>query len=128
MPCGPIGGRGIAHRLAWSRVHSAFRWQSSATDFVEQGAIADSQRAGCSLSIPAIGFQNAQDDLPLEVMHSFPRNLFQVDLAIDLNFRGRMSLFPGQQFAANYILRTKDDVTLDQILEFANIAGPRIPL
>ena len=51
--------------------------QSGVTNFVEQGAVADVQRAGSRFAVPVVVLQDTQNDLPLHLMHSFAGELFQ---------------------------------------------------
>ena len=60
----------------------AFSGQTSLADFVEQGAITDFELAGGTLAIPAIGFENAQDDFAFEIMDGLAGNFFEMDGAV----------------------------------------------
>src|SRR5579864_755166 len=107
-------------------MHSPLAGQACSVNLIKECAVADFQRASRSLAVPAIGLQNAQNDLSLEVMNRLASHRLEMDLAFGRNFRSRVSLLPAQKFAENGVFRTEDYVPLDKILQFANIARPRM--
>jgi hypothetical protein len=53
-------------------MHPSFRGQSSTPDFVQQGSVTDLQSGRGSFPIPAIGFQNAQNNFAFKVVYRLP--------------------------------------------------------
>src|ERR1700740_3278819 len=96
-------------------IQGAFRGQSCTSNFIEQGSITDLQGGRRSFTVPAVRFENAQDNFSLEVVDRLPRNFLQMDLAIGRHFRSYVILFPTEQLTRDGLFRTKNDIALDQI-------------
>ena len=105
-------------------VNSSLSGQAGPADLVEQRAVTNFQRARGSFAIPAIGFQNVQDDLPLEIVNCLTGYFLEMDLAFKRDFRSRVSMLSIQEFAENGVFGSEDYVPFNQILQLANIARP----
>src|ERR1700680_1269090 len=101
---------GGANYFGGRRAHSPLAGQASPANLIEQSAVADFQRASSPFAVPAIGFQDAQYNLTLEVMNRLASYFLEMDLAFDWNFRSRVSMLPAQEFAGNGVFRAEDYV------------------
>ena len=94
-------------------VHSTFAGQTGPADLIQQCAVTDFQCASSSFAVPVIGFQDAQNDLSLEIMNRLASHFFEMDLAFDRNFRSSVSLLPVQEFAGDGVFRAEDYVAFN---------------
>src|SRR5579859_4640663 len=105
---GPIGGKaGIAN-------------------LVEQRPITDAQSTRRLLAIPVVVLQNFQNHLALQLAYGLTGELLERDLAVDWDFRAKEIGIARRKIGGDDVFIAENNVALDQIFQFANVAGPMI--
>src|ERR1700691_4589268 len=68
----------------------SFRGKGGLADFIKQRPVTTLKLAGGAFSIPAIGFEHAQNDFLFQIVHGLARNFFQMDRAVGRQFRSQV--------------------------------------
>src|SRR5450755_2228131 len=69
--------------LGLAQAQSAVGGQAGIADLVQQGAIADAQRAGSLFAVPVVLLQHLEDDLTLQFAHALARHLLQRNRSVE---------------------------------------------
>jgi hypothetical protein len=103
-------------------------------NFVEQSFVADLQDPGCLFAIPIGLFERLPDGFSLGFVLGAASQGFQSATRVPA-FHARLSacaasvaVMKGLQFRGCEVLIPEDQVTLQEIIQFPQIARPRIPL
>src|SRR6266446_3688764 len=128
LACSSVGGDVLGGKWVHPAARRPVGRQSGIADLVEESSVADAEGAGRLLAIPVVGLQNLQDDLALQFAGGLAGDHFQRDRPIEVQVEGGKFLLVRHQIAADDFFIAQDDVALDQVLEFANVARPVVLL
>lgn len=97
--------------------------------FIEEGAVADLKPFGGLLAVPAVGLQDLEDDLALEVVGGLLGDVFEGDgfAKVDVGGDAATGGF-GHHLGDEGFFAADQDIAAYEVLELADVSGPVIVL
>src|SRR6516164_3343838 len=113
---------------AFAATNGTVGGQAGIADLVEKRTVTDAQRARRLLAVPMVRLQNFQDDLAFQFARGLACELLERDGTVEVDLGVEVVLLTCDQVTRDDFLGTEDHVTLDEVFEFADVAGPVILL